>query len=162
MSILCLHLQKADMAIADLTITYVREEAVDFTMPFMNLGISILFKKPTKKVPKLFSFLSPLSVEVWLYMATAFLDCRIFNVVTDLVPPVRKFDTSCDALMSITYATINELYPESEWLRIYTDGSRVEQQMHARAGIFCDLFSVYSSANLHLLTTGEVDALRIP
>ncbi|GIX71051.1 glutamate receptor ionotropic, kainate 3 [Caerostris darwini] len=46
---------KADMAIADLTITYVREEAVDFTMPFMNLGISILFKKPTKKVPKLFS-----------------------------------------------------------------------------------------------------------
>ncbi|GBO28018.1 Glutamate receptor ionotropic, kainate 3 [Araneus ventricosus] len=64
---------KADMAIADLTITYVREEAVDFTMPFMNLGISILFKKPTKKVPKLFSFLSPLSVEVWLYMATAFL-----------------------------------------------------------------------------------------
>ncbi|GFW48774.1 glutamate receptor ionotropic, kainate 1 [Trichonephila clavipes] len=64
------------MAIADLTITYVREEAVDFTMPFMNLGISILFKKPTKKVPKLFSFLSPLSVEVWLYMATAFLVAR--------------------------------------------------------------------------------------
>ncbi|GIY46872.1 glutamate receptor ionotropic, kainate 2 [Caerostris extrusa] len=69
---------KADMAIADLTITYVREEAVDFTMPFMNLGISILFKKPTKKVPKLFSFLSPLSVEVWLYMATAFLGVSLF------------------------------------------------------------------------------------
>ncbi|XP_035213366.1 glutamate receptor ionotropic, kainate 2-like [Stegodyphus dumicola] len=69
---------KADMAVADLTITYVREEAVDFTMPFMNLGISILFKKPTKKVPKLFSFLSPLSVEVWLYMATAFLGVSLF------------------------------------------------------------------------------------
>ncbi len=26
-------------AIADLTITYEREQAVDFSMPFMNLGI---------------------------------------------------------------------------------------------------------------------------
>ena len=40
--------QKADLAIADLTTTYERESAVDFTMPFMNLGISILYKKPQK------------------------------------------------------------------------------------------------------------------
>ena len=31
---------KADIAVADLTITYERESAVDFTMPFMNLGES--------------------------------------------------------------------------------------------------------------------------
>jgi hypothetical protein len=31
-------LQEADLATADLTISYEREEAVDFTMPFMNLG----------------------------------------------------------------------------------------------------------------------------
>ena len=30
--------QDADLAICDLTITYERENAVDFTMPFMNLG----------------------------------------------------------------------------------------------------------------------------
>ena len=35
-------LQKADLAIADLTITYEREQAVDFTMPFMNLGKNIV------------------------------------------------------------------------------------------------------------------------
>lgn len=69
---------RADLAIGDITITYEREEAVDFTMPFMNLGIGILFKKPTKKIPKLFSFLSPLSVEVWLYMVTAFLGVSLF------------------------------------------------------------------------------------
>ncbi|KAG1652211.1 Glutamate receptor ionotropic, kainate 2 [Nymphon striatum] len=68
----------ADLAIADLTITYEREEAVDFTMPFMNLGVSILFKKPSKTVPKLFSFLSPLSWDVWIYMATAYLGVSIF------------------------------------------------------------------------------------
>lgn len=49
---------------ADLTITYVREEAVDFTMPFMTLGISILYKKTAKPPPGLFSFLDPLSLEV--------------------------------------------------------------------------------------------------
>jgi ABC-type amino acid transport substrate-binding protein len=39
---LALCLQKADIAIADLTITYDREQAVDFTMPFMNLGEHML------------------------------------------------------------------------------------------------------------------------
>jgi len=70
-------LQKADLAIADLTITYEREQAVDFTMPFMNLGVSILFKKPSKKPPNLFSFLSPLSLDVWIYMATAYLGVSV-------------------------------------------------------------------------------------
>lgn len=64
--------QRADMAITDLTINYEREEAVDFTMPFMNLGISIIYKKPQKMAPSLFSFLSPLSIEVWMYMITAY------------------------------------------------------------------------------------------
>ena len=36
--------QKADMAIADLSITYEREKAVDFSNPFMSLGISILYR----------------------------------------------------------------------------------------------------------------------
>jgi glutamate receptor, ionotropic, invertebrate len=61
------------LAICDLTITYERRTAVDFTMPFMTLGISILFSKPIKADPDLFSFLSPLSLEVWLYMATAYM-----------------------------------------------------------------------------------------
>ncbi|XP_068238713.1 glutamate receptor ionotropic, kainate 2-like isoform X2 [Palaemon carinicauda] len=64
--------QRAEMAITDLTINFEREQAVDFTMPFMNLGISILYKKPQKMAPSLFSFLSPLSLEVWMYMITAY------------------------------------------------------------------------------------------
>lgn len=60
--------QRADLAIADLTITYDREHVVDFTMPFMNLGISVLYRKPVKQPPNLFSFLSPLSLDVWIYM----------------------------------------------------------------------------------------------
>lgn len=36
-------------------------------------GISILYRKPPKKQPDLFSFLEPLSFDVWVYMATAYL-----------------------------------------------------------------------------------------
>nr|6FQG_A Chain A, Glutamate receptor 2 [Rattus norvegicus]6FQG_B Chain B, Glutamate receptor 2 [Rattus norvegicus]6FQI_A Chain A, Glutamate receptor 2 [Rattus norvegicus]6FQI_B Chain B, Glutamate receptor 2 [Rattus norvegicus]6FQJ_A Chain A, Glutamate receptor 2,Glutamate receptor 2 [Rattus norvegicus]6FQJ_B Chain B, Glutamate receptor 2,Glutamate receptor 2 [Rattus norvegicus]6FQJ_C Chain C, Glutamate receptor 2,Glutamate receptor 2 [Rattus norvegicus]6FQJ_D Chain D, Glutamate receptor 2,Glutamat len=38
---------KADIAIAPLTITLVREEVIDFSKPFMSLGISIMIKKGT-------------------------------------------------------------------------------------------------------------------
>ncbi|XP_050700937.1 glutamate receptor ionotropic, kainate 2-like isoform X2 [Eriocheir sinensis] len=73
--------QRADLAIGDLTITYEREQEVDFTMPWMNLGITILYRKPTKKPPNLFSFLSPLSLGVWLYMATAYLGVSLLLFV---------------------------------------------------------------------------------
>jgi ABC-type amino acid transport substrate-binding protein len=66
-------MQKADLAVASLTISYMREQYIDFTKPFMNLGISILFKRPKNKTPSLFSFLSPLSFEIWIYMLVAYL-----------------------------------------------------------------------------------------
>ena len=46
-----------------------------FLFPFS--GVSILFKKPMKKPPNLFSFLSPLSLDVWIYMATAYLGVSV-------------------------------------------------------------------------------------
>ena len=50
-----------------MTINYAREAVIDFTKPFMNLGISILFKIPSGKPTRLFSFMNPLAVEIWLY-----------------------------------------------------------------------------------------------
>ncbi|KAL1492274.1 hypothetical protein ABEB36_012749 [Hypothenemus hampei] len=63
----------ADLGITDLTITSERENAVDFTMPFMNLGISILYKKPEPMPPSLFMFLSPFSTGVWLMLGVAYI-----------------------------------------------------------------------------------------
>lgn len=37
-------LQKADLAVAGFTITSEREKVIDFSKPFMNLGISILYR----------------------------------------------------------------------------------------------------------------------
>lgn len=39
-----LSLQKADLAVAGLTITAEREKVIDFSKPFMTLGISILYR----------------------------------------------------------------------------------------------------------------------
>ncbi|XP_071115475.1 glutamate receptor ionotropic, kainate 2-like isoform X1 [Haliotis cracherodii] len=65
--------RKADLGLGGMSITHGREQVIDFTKPFITLGITILYKKPTPKAPQLFSFLSPLSVEVWVYMIAAYL-----------------------------------------------------------------------------------------
>lgn len=62
-----------DFAITDLTITSEREKAVDFTTPFMNLGISILFGTPEPAPPKLFAFMLPFSNAVWICLGFAYL-----------------------------------------------------------------------------------------
>lgn len=64
---------EADMAIADLTITRKRQEVVDFTLPFLNLGIGVLYRKPVKQPPSLFSFMSPFALTVWIGMSLAYL-----------------------------------------------------------------------------------------
>lgn len=51
---------------------------MDFTTPFMTLGISILYLKPTAPEPELFSFLNPFSIDVWIYMAAAYLAVSVF------------------------------------------------------------------------------------
>jgi hypothetical protein len=57
---------EADIAIASMTITSERERVIDFSKPFMSLGISIMIKKPMKQKPSLLSFLNPLSKEIWV------------------------------------------------------------------------------------------------
>lgn len=78
---------EADLAIADLTITSKREKAVDFTLPFMNTGISILFRKPTTKVTTLFSFLSPFSMVVWVYVVGAYVGVSVILFVVGRLSP---------------------------------------------------------------------------
>lgn len=78
---------RADFAITDLSITAARQKAVDFTSPFMNLGITILYKKPTKEPPNLFSFISPFSLEVWAWLAGAFIGVSVLLFVLGRIAP---------------------------------------------------------------------------
>lgn len=80
---------RADLAITDLTITSERESATDFTMPFMNLGISILFESAKKEPPQLFSFLSPFSEDVWIAVCCALVFVSISFFVLGRLSPAE-------------------------------------------------------------------------
>lgn len=54
---------------------------------YLLVGISILYAKPHKEPPDLFSFMAPLSLKVWLYMATAYL------CISVLLFFLAKYDT---------------------------------------------------------------------
>uniref|UniRef100_A0AC35GLP6 Ionotropic glutamate receptor n=1 Tax=Panagrolaimus sp. PS1159 TaxID=55785 RepID=A0AC35GLP6_9BILA len=62
---------EADMSVAPFTVNFRRSEVVDFTKPFLSLGISILFKIPENDTPDLFSFMNPLSLEIWIFILIA-------------------------------------------------------------------------------------------
>uniref|UniRef100_A0A8C4WVB5 Glutamate receptor n=1 Tax=Eptatretus burgeri TaxID=7764 RepID=A0A8C4WVB5_EPTBU len=73
---------KADLAVAPLTINYMREKVVDFSKPFMSLGISILYRKANGTNPGVFSFLNPLSPDIWIYIVLAYVavSCVLFVI----------------------------------------------------------------------------------
>ncbi|EFN84995.1 Glutamate receptor, ionotropic kainate 2 [Harpegnathos saltator] len=90
---------EADLAITDLTITAERESAVDFTTPFMNLGISVLYRQPTTAPPGLLSFLLPYSEEVWMHLIGAYM------IVTSLLFFIGKL---CPVEWTNPYPCIKE------------------------------------------------------
>ncbi|XP_017869146.1 PREDICTED: glutamate receptor ionotropic, kainate 2 isoform X2 [Drosophila arizonae] len=65
--------RRADLAVASMTINYARESVIDFTKPFMNLGIGILFKISDRAQTKFFSFMNPLAIEIWFYIAFGYI-----------------------------------------------------------------------------------------
>ncbi|KAK2920599.1 glutamate receptor ionotropic, kainate 5-like isoform X2 [Channa argus] len=72
--------RKADLAVAGFTITSEREKVIDFSKPFMTLGISMLYRVHLGRKPGYFSFLDPFSPAVWLFMLLAYLavSCVLF------------------------------------------------------------------------------------
>lgn len=88
--------QKADIAVAPLTITLVREEVIDFSKPFMSLGISIMIKKPQKSKPGVFSFLDPLAYEIWMCIVFAYIGV---SVVLFLVSQTSFLNVEIDIIL---------------------------------------------------------------
>ena len=59
----------ADMALADITITAMREKHVDFSHPFMHLGITALYYKSSRQ-PQIYSvedFLDHKDIKLGVY-----------------------------------------------------------------------------------------------
>ncbi|XP_033250265.1 glutamate receptor ionotropic, kainate 2 isoform X2 [Drosophila miranda] len=81
--------EKADLAVGSMTITYARESVIDFTKPFMNLGISILFKVPESDPTRLFSFMNPLAIEIWIYVLIAYFLVSISIYIVGKLSPIE-------------------------------------------------------------------------
>lgn len=59
--------QKADMAVAAFTISSMRQEAIDFTKPYIDLGLTVIIKKETAE-KGLLDFMDPFTNEVWFLL----------------------------------------------------------------------------------------------
>ncbi|XP_071394144.1 glutamate receptor U1 [Centroberyx affinis] len=64
---------EADLAVAPLTLTAVREQFVEMTTPFMQTGIGFILRRDLASDESHFSFLSPFSTEMWVGILIAFL-----------------------------------------------------------------------------------------
>ena len=66
---------KSDIFLADFSISVHIEHSneIDFSIPFMTDGLTLLMKKPSKSDSSVFSFLSPLSLSTWLYIFIAYI-----------------------------------------------------------------------------------------
>ncbi|WAQ98649.1 GLRK-like protein [Mya arenaria] len=76
---------EVDLAIAPLTINSQRERVVDFTKPFMSLGISIMIKKTAVKKASVFSFMDPLSYEIWMCILFAYIGVNLWPYCRECV-----------------------------------------------------------------------------
>lgn len=83
-----------------MTINYARESVIHFTKPYMNLGIGILFKLPSTMPTRLFSFMSPLDIDIWLYVLAAYILVSLtMFVVARFSPNEWRLSHPCVAAM---------------------------------------------------------------
>jgi hypothetical protein len=79
----------------------------------------------------------------------------------DLLQELKKRDTDLSVMRLAALEEIYTLYPEEEWLHIYTDGSLTEKNGNVRAGMYCKLFSFYLSLGQHATHfDGEIEAMN--
>ncbi|KAK5979695.1 Ligand-gated ion channel [Trichostrongylus colubriformis] len=85
---------EADVSISAVTITYSRVEVVDFTLPFMHLGISILLARTNDDLEKssMFTFLEPLSFSVWMSLIGAYLSVSFVMYLLARFSPYEWYD----------------------------------------------------------------------
>lgn len=94
--------RSADLAIAPLTISSQRERVIDFSKPFMSLGISIMIKRPEKQKPGVFSFMNPLSSKVWMCVILAYSGVSIVLYIVSRFSPFEWHEESIEISEKIT------------------------------------------------------------
>ncbi|XP_066273511.1 glutamate receptor 2-like [Branchiostoma lanceolatum] len=78
--------KKADLAAASLTISFQREKDIDFTKPYLDLGLTFIMSRE-KRDDDLFKFLEPFEIRLWIYIAVATVAVALFLALVNRMSP---------------------------------------------------------------------------
>ena len=147
-----------------MSISSQRERVVDFTKPYMSLGISIMIKKTALKKASVFSFMDPLSYEIWMCILFAYIGV---SVVLFLVSRFSPSEWHVDEGTTITndFTISNSLWyslgafmqqgcdisPRFVQKRVIADIVLISSCFHVHFTWY--LINVYTPANLILKAT---------
>ncbi|KAG9482257.1 hypothetical protein GDO78_011118 [Eleutherodactylus coqui] len=100
--------KEADLAVAPLTITAVRENVISFTKPFLQTGISILLKKEASSEGSyLFGFLNPFSKELWIGIIISYVITSLCLFLVGRISPCEWAEPSNEQNQ---YTLLNSLW----------------------------------------------------
>ncbi|CAG5129519.1 unnamed protein product, partial [Candidula unifasciata] len=103
-------IRHADMAIAPFTITAARSQVIDFTKPFMSLGISIMIKRPTPIGKHFFSFMEPLSSEIWMCIVFAYIGVSVVLFLVSRFSPNEWHISETQQTIANDFSISNSLW----------------------------------------------------
>ncbi|BFZ14513.1 hypothetical protein BsWGS_17551 [Bradybaena similaris] len=101
---------EADMAIAPFTITAQRSRVIDFTKPFMSLGISIMIKRPQPIGKHFFSFMEPLSSEIWMCIVFAYIGVSVVLFLVSRFSPNEWHLSESEQAIANDFSISNSLW----------------------------------------------------
>ncbi|KAK3538010.1 hypothetical protein QTP70_027330 [Hemibagrus guttatus] len=102
-------IQRADMAIAAITITPEREGVVDFTKRYLDYSVGILMSKSVEKL-SIFSLLAPFDLSVWVCL------CAAVPVVGVMIFILRRVQTVCSRQSAAMVNTANTSLLNTVWI----------------------------------------------
>ncbi|XP_066286903.1 glutamate receptor ionotropic, kainate 2-like isoform X1 [Branchiostoma lanceolatum] len=79
--------KKADMVVASITIRADREVVVDFTTPYVDVGLTFVMSKVGRKEISLFNFFGPLEKRLWLLIAITTVAVGVFLSIVNKLSP---------------------------------------------------------------------------
>lgn len=123
-------MQRADLAIAAITITPDREGVVDFTKRYLDYSVGILMSKSVEKL-SIFSLLAPFDISVWVCL------CAAVPVVGVMIFILRRVQTVCSRQSATAPNTASTSLLNTVWI-VY---GAFTQQGNTRPPIYHGLLS---------------------
>eukprot|EP01125_Pyxidicula_operculata_P017648 TRINITY_DN6207_c0_g1_i1.p1 TRINITY_DN6207_c0_g1~~TRINITY_DN6207_c0_g1_i1.p1 ORF type:complete len:485 (+),score=94.85 TRINITY_DN6207_c0_g1_i1:1875-3329(+) len=115
----------ADVAFADFTVTSARNEVIDWSIPYLDIGLTILVLKPVE-TPDVWAFLQPFSVRLWICYFALTIVMALAIYISDRLSPYgyhqskkrsepEKWDFSESLFLSLLIFVGKDADPGRSW-----------------------------------------------